>query len=88
MFGADAAAVLRLEKESAELHRPVVERRTPFRAQVLYAARQEMAQTAGDVLARRSGSNSTNGARLEAAPLPAGWAGRKRAVRVQTASQP
>ena len=50
-----AAEVLALAESDASLMQPLVEGEAPIRAQVLYAARKEMALTVEDVLARRIG---------------------------------
>src|SRR2546427_9321243 len=54
-YGAAAGAVMGLAEESAELRLPLVEGAAPLRAEVVYAARHEMALTVEDVLSRRIG---------------------------------
>ncbi len=53
-YGTEATEVLRLAEGCPELLRPVVEGLPYVGAEVLYAAREEMAQTLDDVLARRT----------------------------------
>lgn len=54
-YGTMAPDVLALVKSDPSLALPLVEGQTPIRAQVVYAARNEMALTIEDVLARRIG---------------------------------
>jgi glycerol-3-phosphate dehydrogenase len=53
-YGTESAAVLALAVERPELLEPVIEGLPYTGAELLYAAREEMAQTLGDVLARRT----------------------------------
>jgi glycerol-3-phosphate dehydrogenase len=54
-FGTRAPQVLELANDDAHLDAPVVEGLAPIRAEVVYAARHEMAASIEDVLARRIG---------------------------------
>ena len=54
-YGTNAPDVLALVESDPSLALPLVEGQTPIRAQVVYAAREEMALTIEDVLARRIG---------------------------------
>jgi len=54
-FGTDAIKVLKLAERDPQLLQPLVENGTPIRAEVVYALREEMAQTINDVLLRRIG---------------------------------
>jgi glycerol-3-phosphate dehydrogenase len=54
-FGTEASAVLAIAEENSDLKSPVVAGGAPFQAEVVYCARQEMAVTIEDVLARRIG---------------------------------
>jgi len=54
-YGASAPDVLQLATTEPSLLLPLVEGEAPIRAQVVYAARKEMARTIEDVLARRIG---------------------------------
>jgi glycerol-3-phosphate dehydrogenase len=54
-YGACASDVLNLVKKEPDLARPLVEGLGPIRAAVVFAARNEMAATIEDVLARRIG---------------------------------
>ena len=54
-YGTEAPSVLRLAESDPSLALPLVEGQAPIRAQVVYAARHEMALTVEDVLARRIG---------------------------------
>jgi glycerol-3-phosphate dehydrogenase len=71
-YGTAAVEVLELTVSDPSLARPLVEGEAPIRAQVVYAARREMALTMEDVLARRIGLQ-TYGWRLaiQAAPVVA-----------------
>ncbi len=53
-YGSRARALARLAEESADLSRPLIAGAPPLRAEVVYAARHEMARTVEDVLARRT----------------------------------
>ena len=53
-YGTEATEVLRLAEGRADLLRPVVDGLPYVGAEVLYAAREEMARTLDDVLARRT----------------------------------
>jgi glycerol-3-phosphate dehydrogenase len=53
-YGTESAAVLALAKEKPELLQPVIAGLPYIGAELVYAAREEMAQTLGDVLARRT----------------------------------
>ena len=53
-YGTAAPSVLRLAESDPSLVLPLVQGEAPIRAQVVYAARNEMAVTIEDVLARRS----------------------------------
>jgi glycerol-3-phosphate dehydrogenase len=54
-YGTAAASVVKLAESDPSLALPLVEGEAPIRAQVVYAARHEMAVTLEDVLARRIG---------------------------------
>ena len=54
-YGTAAASVMKLADSDPSLALPLVEGEAPIRAQVVYAARHEMAVTLEDVLARRVG---------------------------------
>ena len=54
-YGTTAAKVMELTRADSSLALPLVEGAAPIRAQVVYAAREEMALTIEDVLARRTG---------------------------------
>ncbi|HTC33846.1 MAG TPA: glycerol-3-phosphate dehydrogenase/oxidase [Bryobacteraceae bacterium] len=54
-YGTAAASVMKLAESDPSLALPLVEGEAPIRAQVVYAARHEMAVTLEDVLARRVG---------------------------------
>jgi glycerol-3-phosphate dehydrogenase len=54
-FGTRAPAVLALTREDASLGEPVIAGLPYLRAEVVYAIREEMAQTIEDILARRLG---------------------------------
>ena len=54
-FGTNAAKVLALMRDDARLGEPIAEGLPAVRAEVVYSAREEMAQTIEDVLARRLG---------------------------------
>jgi glycerol-3-phosphate dehydrogenase len=77
-FGSRAEAVARLAGESPDLRLPLIAGAPPLRAEVVYAARHEMARTVEDVLARRTGLEYY-GWRLamEAAPEAAGLLARE-----------
>lgn len=53
-YGTESAAVLALAEERPELLEPVIEGLPYTGVELLYAAREEMAQTLGDVLSRRT----------------------------------
>jgi glycerol-3-phosphate dehydrogenase len=53
-YGSNGEAVRRLEQEQPELARPIVPGLAYSKAEVVYAAREEMARTVDDVLARRT----------------------------------
>jgi glycerol-3-phosphate dehydrogenase len=53
-YGSESAAVLALAEERPELLEPVIAGLPYLGAEILYAAREEMAQTLDDVLARRT----------------------------------
>jgi glycerol-3-phosphate dehydrogenase len=53
-YGTEAAAVLALAEGRPELLEPIVEGLPYLRAELIYAAREEMAQTLDDVLSRRT----------------------------------
>ncbi len=53
-YGADARAVLAIQRDDPELARPLIEGLPYTRAEVVYAARAEMARTVDDVLSRRT----------------------------------
>jgi glycerol-3-phosphate dehydrogenase len=89
-YGTAAPAVLKLAESDPSLALPLVHGEAPIRAQVVYAARNEMALTVEDVLARRIGLQST-GWRLaiQAAPVVAamlrpelGWSAEKETAAV------
>jgi glycerol-3-phosphate dehydrogenase len=54
-FGTNAGNVMALAKTDSSLLEPILAGMPPIRGEVLYAAREEMAQTIEDVLARRIG---------------------------------
>jgi glycerol-3-phosphate dehydrogenase len=54
-FGTNAAKVMELAKNEAELGGPLIAGFAPLRAEVAYCARYEMAMTIEDVLMRRTG---------------------------------
>jgi len=54
-YGTAASSVLKLAESDPSLALSLVEGQAPIRAQVVYAARNEMAETVEDVLARRIG---------------------------------
>lgn len=54
-YGTEAPSVLKLAESDPSLALPLVEGQAPIRAQVIYAARHEMALTVEDVLFRRIG---------------------------------
>jgi glycerol-3-phosphate dehydrogenase len=80
-YGSEAAAVLALAEDRPELLQPVIEDLPYTGAELVYAAREEMAQTLDDVLARRTRAmiqraQPTMAAALAAATLIApdlGW---------------
>jgi len=53
-YGADARAVMAIERDDPGLARPLIENLPYTRAEVVYAVRNEMARTVDDVLARRT----------------------------------
>jgi glycerol-3-phosphate dehydrogenase len=53
-YGSDARAVAALERSDAQLARPLIDDLPYSRAEVVYAARAEMARTVDDVLSRRT----------------------------------
>ena len=57
-FGVRASKVLDLAENDRELALPLVEGLAPIRAEVVYAIREEMSVSIGDVLARRTGLES------------------------------
>jgi glycerol-3-phosphate dehydrogenase len=72
LYGADAAAVEALIERDSQLGEPLHERLPYIGAQVIYAARFEMARTVEDVLARRTRALLLDArAALAAAPLVA-----------------
>jgi glycerol-3-phosphate dehydrogenase len=54
-FGTDSPKVLEFAKHDAELLQPIFEGGAPILAEVVYAIREEMAQTIEDILLRRIG---------------------------------
>lgn len=54
-YGTEAPSVVKMAESDSSLMLPLVEGGAPIRAQVVYAARNEMALTIEDVLARRIG---------------------------------
>jgi glycerol-3-phosphate dehydrogenase len=54
-FGTDAPKVLELAKHDAQLLEPIFDGGAPILAEVVYAIREEMAQTIEDILSRRLG---------------------------------
>jgi glycerol-3-phosphate dehydrogenase len=54
-FGTDAPKVLELAEQEPQLLQPLSPGGAPIRAEVVYAIREEMAQTIEDILARRIG---------------------------------
>jgi glycerol-3-phosphate dehydrogenase len=85
-YGVAAENVMHLVRKSSDLGLPLVEGLAPLRAQVVYAAREEMAQTLEDVLARRIGLELYSWKlTIQAAPLVAslmagelGWSASER----------
>ena len=85
-YGADGREVARLERSDPALARPLIENLEYSRAEVVYAARAEMARTVDDVLSRRtrarllardaSAAAADDVAGLMAAEL--GWSGDER----------
>jgi glycerol-3-phosphate dehydrogenase len=81
--GTSAAAVLELAKKEPGLDKPIIEGYPAIRAEVSYAARNEMAATLDDVLERRTGLQFYSWeAAMAAAPVAAavmqremGWDG-------------
>jgi glycerol-3-phosphate dehydrogenase len=53
-YGADGRAVAALERSDPDLARPLIESLPYSRAEVVYAARAEMARSVDDVLSRRT----------------------------------
>jgi len=54
-FGTQAQQVMQLAEQDADLAVPLVDGLAPLRAEVVYGARNEMASSVEDVLARRIG---------------------------------
>jgi glycerol-3-phosphate dehydrogenase len=54
-FGTDALMILALAKQNPDLQKPIVAGGAAIRAEVVYAVREEMAQSIEDLLARRIG---------------------------------
>jgi glycerol-3-phosphate dehydrogenase len=89
-YGADARAVLELEQSDPELARPLINGLPYTRAEVVYAARAEMAHTVDDVLSRRTrarllGRDASAAAADDVAALMAtelGWSTEERARQV------
>jgi glycerol-3-phosphate dehydrogenase len=89
-YGSDAREVLALERDRAELARPLIENLPYSRAEVVYATRAEMARTVDDVLSRRtrarllardaSADAAEDVAELMGAEL--GWSAEERAAQV------
>ena len=71
-FGTRATELMEPTRTNPDLSRPITPGLSPIRAEIVYAARKEMAMTVEDVLARRTGLEllSWKGAR-EAAPVTA-----------------
>jgi glycerol-3-phosphate dehydrogenase len=53
-YGSDARTVAQLQRENADLARPVIEGLPYSRAEIVYAVREEMARTVDDALSRRT----------------------------------
>ncbi len=53
-YGSDGRAVAELERSDPELAKPLIDKLPYSRAEVVYAARTEMARTVDDVLSRRT----------------------------------
>src|SRR5439155_4573682 len=53
-YGSNGDTIRRLEQEQPELAKPIVPGRAYSKAEVVYAAREEMARSVDDVLARRT----------------------------------
>jgi glycerol-3-phosphate dehydrogenase len=71
-FGGEALAVLAIAEEHPELKSPVISGAPPIQAEVVYCARNEMAVTIEDVLARRIGLQFFSWKlAIEAAPIVA-----------------
>jgi glycerol-3-phosphate dehydrogenase len=89
-YGADARAVVELQQSEPALARPLIDQLPYSRAEVVYAARAEMARTVDDVLSRRtrarllardaSAAAAEDVAELMAAEL--GWTADERARQV------
>jgi glycerol-3-phosphate dehydrogenase len=73
VYGSDAPAIVKLASENSEWSLPIHDRLPFSRAEVIWAARFEMARTVEDVLARRTrGLFLDARACMEAAPVVAG----------------
>jgi glycerol-3-phosphate dehydrogenase len=89
-FGTNAARVLDLVRADASLGRRIVRESPALRAEVVYCAREEMAQTIEDILARRLGLQMFDWrASIAAAPVVSellavelGWSGERKAEEI------
>jgi len=73
-YGTRASAVMALADANAALRQPLVVGHAPLRAEVVYAVREEMAETIEDVLARRIGLQFHDWqASMAAAPVVGGY---------------
>ncbi len=69
VYGSDAGEIAALGREKPDLNRPIHKELDCLRAEVVWAARREMARTVDDVLSRRTRSLIFNAkASMEAAP--------------------
>ena len=77
-FGADSPKVLEVAKQDPQLLQPLIENGVPIRAEVVYAIREEMAQSIEDILLRRIGVQFRSWAEAaEAAPIVGQMLGRE-----------
>jgi len=89
-YGTTASSVVKMAESDPSLALPLVEGEAPIRAQVVYAARNEMALTLEDVLARRIGLQTVGWrAAIRATPVAAallrrelGWSAAEKAAAV------
>ena len=77
-YGTDALKILALAKQDPDLRQPVIAGCAAIRGEVVYAVREEMAQTIEDLLARRIGLQFHNWNRAAvAAPVVGQLLGRE-----------